>query len=389
MAGMRILQGSIGNVPGFTSLGKHIGIKAGRLDFAVIFSDTPCSAAAVYTKNRVKGAPLYVTMEHLKGGRAQAIVANSGIANVCTGRRGISDAKETARLAALELGIRKEDVLVASTGLIGAYLPMRKIKRGIAGVKKSLSKMGRAADAILTTDIVRKEVCLKAKGFRIAGIAKGSGMISPNMATMLAFICTDAKISPPRLRAMLKKAVEDSFNMLTVDMDTSTSDMCIVLANGRSGRVDEAEFQLALSRVCTELAKKIAADGEGASKLVIAEVQSARDAAGARKLAKAVVGSNLVKCALYGNDPNWGRLLCAMGNSGVAFDEGKVDVYFGLKRIVKGGVAAKIEREEIVRLMDRKELLVRIDMNAGRASARAYGCDMTEDYVRINAHYHT
>ena len=389
MAGMKMMQGSIGDIRGFTTLGKHIGIKAGKLDFAVIFSDTQCSAAAVYTKNRVKGAPLYVTMAHLKGGRAQAIVVNSGIANVCTGKRGITDAEETARLAAAELGIKKEDVLVASTGLIGAYLPMQKIRRGIAGMKKSLSKFGRAADAILTTDIVRKEVCVKAKGFRIAGIAKGSGMICPNMATMLAFICTDAKVSPSRLRALLRKAVGSSFNMLTVDMDTSTSDMCIVLANGRAGNVDEREFQSALSCVCTELAKKIAADGEGASKLVIASVENAADGKGARKLAKAVVGSNLVKCALYGHDPNWGRLLSAMGNAGVAFDAAKVDVYFGARRIVKGGVAAKINRGEIVRLMEGKELLIRIDMNAGRAKAEAYGCDMTEDYVRINAHYHT
>ena len=386
---MKILPGSIGNIRGFTTLGKYVGIKAGRLDFAVIFSDRPCSAAAVYTKNRVKGAPLYVTMEHLKGGRAQAIVVNSGIANVCTGQRGIRDAKATASLAAAELGISPKDVLVASTGLIGAYLPMGKIRRGIRGMKKSLSKMGRAADAILTTDTVRKEICVKEGNFTVAGIAKGSGMISPNMATMLAFICTDAKIAPPRLSAMLREAVASSFNMMTIDMDTSTSDMCIALANGSAGSVDESEFRSALSYVCAELAKKIAADGEGASKLMEVRVRNAASLKSARLLAKSVVSSNLVKCALYGSDPNWGRLLCAMGNSGAAFDERKVDVWFGSKRIVRRGVAAKADAGQIRRLMDGKELLITIDMNAGHAQAVAYGCDMTEDYVRINAHYHT
>ena len=386
---MKILPGSIGNIRGFTTLGRHVGIKAGKLDFAVIFSDSQCSAAAVYTKNRVKGAPLCVTRKHLRDGRAQAIVANSGIANVCTGRRGIRDAELTARLAARELGIKKEDVLVASTGLIGAYLPMGKIRRGIRGMKKGLSKMGRAADAILTTDTVRKEICVREGNFTIAGIAKGSGMVSPNMATMLAFICTDAQIAPGRLSAMLREAVASSFNMTTVDMDTSTSDMCVVLANGRAGKVDGAKFRSALSFVCTQLAKKIAADGEGASKLVEVRVMNAAGLKSARLLAKSIVSSNLVKCAIYGGDPNWGRLLCAMGNSGARFDERKVDVYFGGRRIVRGGVAAKTGAAQARRLMDGKELLVTVDMHAGRAQATAYGCDMTEDYVRINAHYHT
>ena len=386
---MKPLAGSIGNVPGFTSLGKHIGIKKGKLDFAVIYSDVVCSAAAVYTKNRVKGAPLYVTMEHLKDGKAQAIVVNSGVANVCTGRKGVEDARRTAALAARELGIKKEDVLVASTGMIGAYLPMGKIKRGIAGIRGKLSKESRAADAILTTDIVRKEACVRGGGFTVAGIAKGSGMIHPCLATMLAFICTDADVAPLKLSAMLKKAVADSFNMMTVDMDTSTSDMCIVLANGHAGEVDGQKFQQALTHVCTALARKIARDGEGASKLLVVTVKNAADEKSAKKLAKAVVGSNLVKCAIYGNDPNWGRLLCAMGNSGAAFDERKVDVHFGKKAIVRGGVAAKTDREEIRRLMDKKELQITIGMNAGKAQATAYGCDMTEDYVRLNAHYST
>ena len=386
---MESLSGSLENVRGFTAVGKHIGIKKERPDFAVIFSDRVCSAAAVYTKNKVKGAPLYLTMEHLRDGKAQAIVVNSGVANVCTGLRGMEDAKRTAEIAAKELGIKKEDVLIASTGLIGAYLPMDKIEKGLSGIKNELSAESKVAEAILTTDTAKKEVCVREGNFTIAGIAKGSGMIHPNMATMLSFICTDAQIAPERLDAMLRKAVGSSFNMMTVDMDTSTSDMCVVLANGHAGKVDEGKFQSALTCVCTELAKKIARDGEGATKLVCVTVKNAADERAARRLAKAVVSSNLVKCAIYGNDPNWGRLLCAMGNSGASFEETKVDVYFGGRLIVKGGVAAQIDQAEVKGLMDVKELQITIDMNAGSANATAYGCDMTEEYIRINAHYHT
>lgn len=386
---MKLLPGNISNVRGFTAVGKHIGIKKERPDFAVIFSDRACSAAAVYTKNKVKGAPLYLTMEHLTDGKAQAIVVNSGVANVCTGLKGMEDARKTAEIAANELGIRKEDVLIASTGLIGAYLPMGKIEKGLSGIKGELSAESNIAEAILTTDTVKKEVCVRDGNFTIAGIAKGSGMIHPNMATMLSFICTDAEISPERLDAMLRKAVASSFNMMTVDMDTSTSDMCVVLANGHAGQVDGGKFEAALLHVCTELAKKIARDGEGATKLVSVTVKNAADEEAARKLAKAVVSSNLVKCAIYGNDPNWGRLLCAMGNSGASFEETKVDVYFGEKLIVKGGVAAQIDADEVKGLMGVKELQIIIDMNAGGADATAYGCDMTEEYIRINAHYHT
>src|SRR3989338_654403 len=227
------MAGTITSVKGITALGKHIGIKKSKLDFAVIYSDTVCNAAAVYTRNKVKGAPLYVTKEHLKNGKAKAIVISSGVANVCTGKRGIKDARTKAKLAAHELGIRENDVLVASTGIIGHYLPMGKLAKGVKNIKTELGKNSKAAQAILTTDKVKKEIFLKRKNFSIGAIAKGAGMVHPNLATMLAFICTDADIPSKKLRQMLKKSTDISFNMLTVDMDTSTSDMCILLANGK------------------------------------------------------------------------------------------------------------------------------------------------------------
>lgn len=414
---MKILKGNIANIKGFSAVGRAIGIKKEKLDFGVIYSDKICNTAAVYTKNSVKGAPLIVTKQHLdsrkkewnlENGKAQAIVINSGIANVCTGEKGILDAKQMCELVAKEIGIKTEDVLVASTGLIGAYLPMEKIKKGVIGIKTELNNVihnpetCNIAEAILTTDLIKKEVCVKDDNFTIAGIAKGSGMIHPNMATMLAFICTDAELSSEKLDAMLKKAVNDSFNMITIDMDTSTSDMCIVMANGYAGKVNEEKFQKALTFICTKLAKKVAKDGEGATKLIEVHVKNAKDEASAKILAKSVVCSNLVKCAAYGNDPNWGRILCALGNTGIEFEAEKINVYFGSKSkddtdavdesnaiIVKNGVTANFDYEKIKEIMCKEELKIIIDMQFGNFSATAYGCDMTEKYIEINAHYHT
>lgn len=386
---MKTQKGNITAVKGITALGKGVGIKNNKPDFAVVYSDKICNAVAVYTQNSVKGAPLLVTKEHLKNKKAQAIIINSGVANVCTGKKGLKDAKDMAKLAAKELGIKTQDIVVASTGLIGAFLPMDKIKKGIQGIKKELSKKSKIAEAILTTDTIKKEVCIKEGNFTIAGVAKGSGMIHPNMATMLAFICTDAGIPSKKLEVMLKKAVSNSFNMMTIDMDTSTSDMCILLANGYAGKVDESKFQKALNIVCTELAKKIAADGEGATKLIEVKVKNTKDKKSAKTLAKSVVSSNLFKCAVYGNDPNWGRILCAMGNSGINFDKSKVDVYFGNKIIVKKGTTTNFNYNKIKKIMGNKELKVTIDIKQGKEEATAYGCDLTEDYIKINAHYHT
>ncbi|MEW6528772.1 MAG: bifunctional glutamate N-acetyltransferase/amino-acid acetyltransferase ArgJ [Candidatus Micrarchaeota archaeon] len=380
---------SITSVNGFSALSKHIGIKKTKLDFGVIYSDTLCNAAAVYTQNKIKGAPLYVNMEHLKDGKAQAIVINSGIANVCTGKKGIKDAKTIARLTAKEMNIKETNVLVASTGLIGCYLPMDKIKKGLVGIRSVLSKKSKIAEAILTTDKVKKEVLIKKDNFSIGAIAKGAGMIYPNMATMLAFLCTDAEIQSHSLKKMLKNAVDISFNMLAVDMDTSTSDMCIIMANGKAGKVNEKIFQKALNEVCIELSKKIACDGEGATKLIEVHVKSANNEKCARMLAKSVVSSNLVKCAVYGNDPNWGRILCALGNSKVDFDETKISVRFENLEIVKHGVSANFDRKKASEIMNRKNLKIIIEMNCGTASATAYGCDMGTDYIKINACYHT
>ncbi len=380
---------TITSVNGFSALGKHIGIKKKNLDFGVIYSDTICNAAAMYTRNNVKGAPLYVNMENLKDGKAQAIVINSGIANVCTGKKGIKDAKTTVRLTAKELNIKENHVLIASTGIIGRYLPMDKIRTGLIGIRNELSKKSKIAEAILTTDKIKKEVLVKKQNFSIGAIAKGAGMVHPNMATLLAFIATDAKIPSQNLRKMLKVAVNLSFNMLTIDMDTSTSDMCIIMANGKAGKVDKKIFQEALNEVCINLSKKIVLDGEGATKLIEVQIKNANNENSAKALAKSVVSSNLVKCAIYGNDPNWGRILCALGNSWVKFNELKVDIYFGNLQIVKNGIQLNYNYNEVKHIMDRKEFKIIIDIKQGKYEAIAYGCDMSEEYIKINANYCT
>lgn len=386
---MKIFKGNLSDVKGITTLGKAIGIKKNKLDFGIIYSDKVCNTAAVYTQNNVKGAPLYITKDHLNDGKSQAIIINSGIANVCTGKKGLNDAKEITKLAAKELNINYKDVLVASTGLIGAFLPMDKIKDGIKNIKNELSKDGEIAKAILTTDLVQKEITIKQDNFTISGNAKGSGMVHPNMATMLCFICTDADIQSNILNLMLKKSLNKSFNMMTIDMDTSTSDMCVLMANGYAGKVDEKSFQNALDKLCIELAKMVAADGEGATKLIEIEVKNASTKKDAKNIAKSIVSSNLFKCAVYGNDPNWGRILCAMGNSGINFNENNVDVYFGDNIIVKDGITSKFNYQKIKNIMSKKKLIVTVDLKSGDKIAKAWGCDMTEDYIKINAHYHT
>ncbi|MBW2984448.1 bifunctional glutamate N-acetyltransferase/amino-acid acetyltransferase ArgJ [Candidatus Woesearchaeota archaeon] len=379
----------VNTVKGVTSLGKNVGIKKSKKDFAVICSSKLCNAAAVYTQNEVKGAPLYVNMEHLKNGKAQAIVVNSGISNVSTGKKGLKDAHEMASLAAKELGIRKEDVLVASTGLIGAYLPMDKIRRGAKGIKKQLSKQSKAAEAIMTTDLAKKEISVKVGKATIGAIAKGAGMIHPNMATMLAFIATDAEFPSSKLRKMLKQSVNKSFNMLSVDQDTSTSDMAILMANGLAGKVNEKQFQKALDYVCVYLAKLMAKDGEGASKLIISNVKNAKTEKDAKKVAKSIINSNLVKCAVFGNDPNWGRIMGAVGCAGVKINADGIDIYFGKMKIVAGGIATKFDKKKATKILKKKEVEFTVNLNQGKHSATAYGCDLTYKYVKINAAYHT
>ena len=387
---MKLLKNNVCAPKCFTAVGKPIGIKkSGKHDFAVIYSEVLADAAAVYTSNKVKGAPLYVTKKHLSNGKAQAVVVNSGVSNVCTGKKGIKDAEDMAKFIGNELGINPKDVVVASTGLIGAYLPMETIKNGIKGIKNELSVNSNAAKAIMTTDLVEKEIAVKVDNFTIGAIAKGSGMIHPNMATMLCFMTTDAKIPSKKLNAMLKNSVSKSFNMISVDMDTSTSDMAVILANGMAGKADEKKFQNALDFVCIELAKKIAKDGEGATKLVEASAKNAKTEEDAKKIAKSVINSNLVKCAIFGKDVNWGRIMCAIGNSGAKFNESFIDIYFDDKKIVENGKGANYDAKKVKEIMNKDALKITIDLKDGKVNATAYGCDMSYDYIKINAEYTT
>lgn len=389
---MKMISKGLSCVDGFLAAGKNIGIKNDRKDFAVLYSKNICNVGIVYTKNQIKGAPLYVNMEHLKDRKAQAIVCNTGVANVATGKKGISNAEKTAELLAKELGIKKDDVIVASTGVIGRQLPMEKIIFGIIGIRDELKVESDFAESIMTTDTFKKELCIIGDGFKIAGAAKGAGMISPNMATMLAFMVTDAQIAPDDLQNMLKRSVDKSFNMVNVDMDTSTSDMAILMANGLAGKVDETKFQEALDLLCIELAKMIARDGEGATKLIISEVTGAKSDDDAKKIAKSIISSNLLKCAIYGNDPNWGRIMCAIGNSKAEkIEEDKIRIWINDEPIVAGGKAADDFDEKKLSdiLKTNKEIHIRIDMASGKSTAKAFGCDMTEEYVRINAEYMT
>ncbi len=388
---MKHLDGGFSNVSGFSSVGKQIGIKPAGKDFAVLFSDAVCTTAAVYTSNQIQGAPLLVTRQHLQNNTAQAVVVNSGIANVATGEQGIKNAEQTAELLAVELGIKQDDVVVASTGVIGPQLPMEKISAGIAGIKQELAANADFAEAILTTDTHKKEICVTAHGFTIAGCAKGSGMISPNMATMLSFIATDADVTAEELPSILHDCVDASFNMMSVDMDTSTSDMVVVMANGKV-HVDRQQFQEVLGYVCQELAKMVARDGEGATKLIISETRGAHSQADARKVARSIVTSNLVKTAVYGNDPNWGRLMMALGNSGAeTIDQDSIQIWINQTSIVENGAAApSYDAEKLSTILaSNEEITITIDLQQGTDSATAYGCDMSEDYIKINAEYTT
>lgn len=387
---MKFLKNNVCAPKGFKALGKAVGIKnSNKLDFAVIFSEKIAETAAVYTQNKIKGAPLIVTKKHLKDNTSQAVAINSGISNVATGKKGIEDAKLIASEVASELSIKTEDTLVASTGLIGAYLPMERILKGIKGIKDELDAKSKAAEAILTTDLVKKEIAVKVDNFTIGAIAKGSGMVHPNMATMLCFITTDGKISNKKLQLFLKNSVNKSFNMTSIDMDTSTSDMAIIMANGLAGGVDEKKFQQALDYICVDLAKKIAKDGEGATKLIEVEVKNAKTLEDAKKISKSIIGSNLVKCAVFGNDPNWGRIICAMGNSNANFKENLVDIYFGNENIVSNGTSTGFDVKKIKKIMEKDEVKIIVDLKDGKESATAYGCDMTLDYIKINALYTT
>ena len=372
------------------------GIKyEGRLDVAVIFSEVEAYAAGAFTRNRVQAAPVKVSREHIRDGRARAIVANSGNANACTGEQGLRDALRMAEVAAEELGLRSEEVLVASTGVIGVKLPMDKVERGIKDACRSLSSEGweGAEQAIMTTDTKPKFAWAEVRGARILGIAKGSGMIAPDLATMLAFLVTDAEVVPKLLGKALRSAVGRTFNRLTVDGEASTNDTVFLLANGASGvgfgRDELPKFARALEEVCLELARQMARDGEGATKLVVVRVKGARSEEEAGRAARTVAESPLVKTAMFGKDPNWGRVLAAVGRSGVDVEEEKVSLEMGGLRVFYRGRPVEFGREEGVRALDKDEVEITIDLGQGDAEVVFYTCDLSYDYVRINAEYTT
>ncbi len=402
MAQVTPLSGSVCAPQGFRASGVAAGIKpSGNPDVALIVSDVPCNAAAVFTTNRVCAAPVLVSREHLEDGRARAIVVNAGNANACTGEQGMRDARRMAELTAGAVGVDPREVIVCSTGVIGRPMPMAHLEIGIARAAAELSPHGdaQAARAIITTDTRPKEcaveVRIEDRIVRIGGMCKGSGMIAPNMATMLAFLTTDAEIWPEVLRPALVAATERTFNCVTVDGDCSTNDTLAILANGRSGvRITPGTpahraFCDGLLEVCTELAKELARDGEGATKLVTVEVRGARSAAQARQIAKTIANSPLVKTALFGNDPNWGRILCAAGYSGVPLDPARLALSVGGIPLVESGEPIPFDEATASAAMKVSELPIVLDLNLGKHDATVYTCDFSYDYVRINAEYTT
>jgi len=403
MSGFSVIDsGGVASPQGFRAAGVKAHIKKDKKDLAVIYSEVPAAVAGVFTTNKVKAAPLLVTMEHIKNGRAQAVVVNAGNANACTGEQGFANAVATAQKAGELLNVDPHDVVVTSTGVIGVQMPMDRV---LAGVEKAVGKLGRdggakAAKAIMTTDTVPKEVAVEfavgGKKAVIGAMAKGSGMIHPNMATMLGFITTDAAISPALLEQALKSAVNMTFNMVTVDGDTSTNDMVVALANGLAGNPEIAArdddyitFRDALIHICTHLAKMIAKDGEGATKLVEVRVVNAASEEDAKKAAKAVANSNLVKTAVFGEDANWGRIICAVGYSGAEFDPAKVDISIGDEKMCEDGTPLDFSEERAKKILERDEVAILVDLKTGTAEATAWTCDFSYDYVKINADYRT
>ena len=404
---MRVIEGGVCAAQGFTANGIHCGIRKNhsKKDLALIFSRVPASAAAVYTTNLVKGAPLTVTKQHIADGYAQAVICNSGNANTCNAN-GIEIAEAMAELVAKELNIKADDVVVASTGVIGQPLSIDPIAAGLPGLAAGLSVDGgkAAAEGIMTTDTVMKEVAVEftvgGKICRIGGIAKGSGMIHPNMATMLVFLTTDCAIAPDMLQRALSGDIANTFNMISIDGDTSTNDMVTVLANGlaRNETItaegeDFTAFMKALNTVTIALCQKIAGDGEGATKLLECKVSGAADLATAKTVAKSVICSSLLKAAMFGADANWGRVLCAIGYSGANVDVNKVDVSFhskaGTIEVCKNGAGVAFSEEIAKTVLLEKEIEILVGLNSGDANATAWGCDLTYDYVKINGDYRT
>lgn len=405
---MKIIEGGVTAAKGFEAAGVEAGIKyKNRKDMAMVFSQAPCVAAGTFTTNVVKAAPVLWDKDVVENsGFAQAVVINAGIANACTGEQGRAYCQKTAEKAAQCLHIPADSVLVASTGVIGMQLPMEKLEKGVellsAAKKADLQAGTLAAEAIMTTDTISKQVAVtfevSGKTVTMGGMCKGSGMIHPNMCTMLGFLTTDLAIEKNLLQEALSDVVKDTFNMITVDGDTSTNDTLLIMANGLAENEkitakndDYQTFVEALRYVCEFLAKKMAGDGEGATKLFEAKVVNAKSKEDARTLSRAIVGSNLSKAAIYGCDANFGRFLCAMGYSGAQFDQNDVELFFeskaGRMQVFDKGTPLAFDEELAVKILKAEEVTIYVDMHEGEAEATAWGCDLTYDYVKINADY--
>lgn len=398
------INGGITTPKGFKAAGVVAGLKKNhKEDIALIYSTVPATAAAVFTTNTMAAAPVIVSRQAASKGYAQAFLINSGCANACTGEQGLLDARAMVHMAASLLGLNDEDVFVASTGMIGVPLPMGKVAGGIKQVVAELSETGheKAMNGIMTTDTFPKvcayEFLLDGIPVRIAGIAKGAGMIMPNMATTLGFVTTDAAIAPAALKQALQDAIKHSFNMISVDGDTSTNDMVGVLANGQAGNkpISEAagtayqEFAAALRTVCTDLAKLVVQDGEGATKFLEITVQGAVSFEDAKKAAMSIANSPLVKTAFFGQDPNWGRILCAAGYSGAKADPAKTSLAIGGVTIVQNGVSTQFDIKTLEQAMEARDITVVLNLAVGEKSATVWTCDFSYEYVKINADYST
>ena len=403
---LKVIAGGVCAPKGFKANGIHCGIRKNRekKDLALIVADGVCNVACVYTTNLVKGAPILVTQRHVADGRARAVICNSGNANTCNAD-GVEIADKMCALVERYAGVPAQDVVIASTGVIGQPLPLEPIEGGMPALVAGLGdNSDAAAEAIMTTDTVKKQIAvsftLGGKECRMGAICKGAGMICPNMATMLMFITTDAAVSSAMLQKAISADVQDSLNMLSVDRDTSTNDTLCILASGLAGNEEIKEenedytaFCEALQTVTSAMCRKLAADGEGATKLIECRVQGARSKEDARLAAKAVINSNLVKAAMFGADANWGRVLCALGYSGAALDPDKVDVCFrsaaGSVEVCKNGRGIAFSEEIAKQVLSEKEIVVQVMLNEGDVSATAWGCDLTYDYVKINGDYRT
>jgi glutamate N-acetyltransferase/amino-acid N-acetyltransferase len=399
-SGWHVVKGGITAPQGYLAAGVSAGIKKKGLDLAVVFSSRPASAAGVFTLNRVQAAPVVLSKENLKlsRGRIRSVLINSGCANACTGERGMQDSLISTRCLASHLNVEPCQILVASTGVIGSFLPVPKVLKGISSAVSALNSKGgsAAANAIMTTDTREKSFALEGriagKTVRIGGMAKGAGMIHPQMATMIAVITTDVQAPPGELNKLLRRAVDRTFNCLTIDGDTSTNDTVLVMANGASdaaipdGR-SRSFFEKGLAMVCEELAKSIARDGEGATKFVEILVRGSADFDAARKVAKTIAHSSLVKTALYGQELNWGRILCAVGYSGVPFDPDRISLSLNGIPIFRNGTPVSSTRARAEKAMKAHDLQIEVDLAGGGAAARVWTCDLSHEYVNINASY--